>query len=81
MCYSKDVNVIGYSFHSYFKGRNFRVQKLSCVKKTREIYGINFRVSRILEQISWKKLSRIVEKVYFRVKKLSRMSKRNKIYF
>ena len=44
-----------------FAGRNFRVSK------NREIYGINFRVSRFLEQISWKKLSR--------------MSKKNKIYF
>ena len=59
-----------------FAGRTFRVSK-----KKREIYGINFHVSRFLEQISWEKLSRIEEKVYFRVKKLSRMSKKNKIYF
>ena len=58
-----------------FAGRNFRVSKKTA------IYGINFCVSRLLEQISWKKLSRIEKKVYFRVKKFSQMSKKNKIYF
>ena len=44
----------------------FRGQKLSRTKK-REIYEINFRVSRFLKEISRKKLSRIEEKVYFRI--------------
>ena len=46
----------------YFKGRNFRVQK--------KLYGINFRVSRFLKEISRKELSRIEEKVYFSSEKL-----------
>ena len=42
----------------YFKGRNFRASKKKKQKKRnkkkREIYGINFRISQILEQISRK---------------------------
>ena len=57
-----------------FVGRNFRVPE------KREIWGINFRLSQLFEQMWQKKLSRIEEKVKLRVKKLSRMSK-NKILY
>ena len=65
---------------TYFKGRNFRGQKFSRVKKTREIYGINFRVSRFLEQISWKKLSRIEKKFILREKTFANEQKKKDLF-
>ena len=64
-------------FHKFitFAGRNFRVQK------KHEIYGINFRVSRFLKEISRKKLSQIEEKVYFRVKKTFAIEHKIRFFF
>ena len=54
---------------TYFKGRNFRVPK------KREFFDKSIRVWQFLQQILWKDLSRIQNKVYFCVKKLPQTAK------
>ena len=60
----------------YFKGRNFREQKVSRAEKKRELFYKNFCVLTFWEHNSRKTLSRFVQKPSFCVKKLSRLCKK-----